>query len=117
MAQKTERSAEGQQNAGNESQGQMQNARRTSNDTRMAQRSAPSLMSPFALLDRLFNDELTSLFRQPDRDGGFDRQRGDGRTQPAWVPKIDVVQRGHDLVVRADLPGIDPDDIEVEIGD
>jgi HSP20 family protein len=117
MAQKSERSGEGQQDAGNESRGQMQNARRTSNDTRMAQRSAPSLMSPFALLDRLINDELTSLFRQPDRDGGLDRQRGDGRTLRAWVPKIDVVQRGHDLVVRADLPGVDPDDIEVEIGD
>ena len=63
-------------------------------------RRTPFLMSPFALLQQFFNDEL--LGNAPAR---------------AWTPKIDVVQRGNELVIRADLPGVNPDDVVVEIGD
>ena len=35
----------------------------------------------------------------------------------AWAPRVDVVQRGNELVVRADLPGMRPDDVTVEISD
>ena len=33
----------------------------------------------------------------------------------AWAPDIDVFQRGNDLVVRADLPGLKKDDIKVDV--
>ncbi len=34
-----------------------------------------------------------------------------------WVPQIDVIRRSHELVVRADLPGIKPDELEVSVDD
>src|SRR5918998_790198 len=35
-----------------------------------------------------------------------------------WIPAIDVVTRGDDLVVRLDMPGIDPDkDLEITAED
>jgi len=34
-----------------------------------------------------------------------------------WVPQIEVFQRGNELVVRADLPGMNKEDIQVEIDD
>ena len=37
--------------------------------------------------------------------------------QAAWSPQIDVFQRGNDLVVRADLPGIKKEDVRVDISD
>ena len=46
----------------------------------------------------------------------FDRMLGelaDGR-DPAWTPAIDVVRENGNLVVRADIPGIKPEDVTVE---
>jgi len=34
-----------------------------------------------------------------------------------WAPAIDVFQRGNDLVIRADVPGLSKDDITVDIAD
>jgi HSP20 family molecular chaperone IbpA len=46
---------------------------------------------------------------------------GLGRDFPAfeqrWMPQIDVLRRGDDLVVRADLPGMKKDDISVDVTD
>lgn len=36
----------------------------------------------------------------------------------SWVPPVDVFHRGEDLVVRAELPGIDPEnDVEISLQD
>jgi HSP20 family protein len=34
-----------------------------------------------------------------------------------WTPAIDVFQRGNDLVVRADVPGLSKDDVTVDVAD
>jgi HSP20 family protein len=34
-----------------------------------------------------------------------------------WAPPMDVFQRGNDLVIRADVPGLTKDDITVDIAD
>jgi len=84
--------------------------------------------SPFALMrrfsedvDRMFSafgfgsfGNFGSMNRQLDRTG---RNRG-GSTlwgQSAVSPTVNVFTRGDDLVVSADLPGIKPDDINVDI--
>jgi HSP20 family protein len=42
--------------------------------------------------------------------------RGDGDGDSAWVPSIDVFTRNEDLVVRAELPGIDPErDVDISV--
>ena len=35
----------------------------------------------------------------------------------AWMPKIDVKSKGDDIVVRAEVPGIDPADVDIEVTD
>jgi HSP20 family protein len=37
--------------------------------------------------------------------------------QPAWSPQVETFRRGDQLVVRADLPGLQKDDLKVEIDD
>lgn len=34
-----------------------------------------------------------------------------------WMPRIDVFDRDKDLVVRVEVPGVNPDDIEVTVED
>ena len=51
--------------------------------------------------------------------GGFDRLFG-GLAYPherVWTPPIDVVRENGNLVVRADLPGIKPEEVKIEIED
>ena len=40
----------------------------------------------------------------------------DGRER-AWTPAIDVVRENGHLVVRADIPGIKPEEVEIEVED
>jgi HSP20 family protein len=54
----------------------------------------------------------TSLGPSWPRDFGMTRQ---GSTM--WAPQIEVEERGNQLVVRADLPGLKKDDVKVEVND
>jgi HSP20 family protein len=62
--------------------------------------------------------ELDSL--QGDMNRLFDRFF-DGRTTNGaarrWIPSMDLVETEHDLVLRADLPGMTEDDVEIEVKD
>jgi len=40
-----------------------------------------------------------------------------GQEGVAWMPKVDVKRVGDDIVVRAELPGIDPADVDIEVTD
>ena len=92
--------------------------RQARSENRLARREAPLLMSPFVLLQRFFSDNLTSFFDDLTGRGASSAapRAGDGGAI-AWMPRIDVLQRGNEFVVRADLPGMNPDDISVEISD
>jgi HSP20 family protein len=74
----------------------------------------PFGFGPFSLLQRMFNDmeRLTDLV-----SGGQQMSSGGGRqgALALWTPRIDVVRRDDRLVVRADLPGISPDEVSVEL--
>lgn len=58
---------------------------------------------------------------QRDMDRIFSRMgTSEGGSQPAsvaWMPKIDVKAKGDDIVVRAELPGINPEDVDIEVTD
>ncbi len=60
--------------------------------------------------------ELTSLRDEMNRM--FGRSLGDG-TRPAgtWSPPIDVFDTADAIVLKAELPGLTPDDVEVEVDD
>lgn len=65
---------------------------------------------PFGEMVRMQRD-LDRIFSRM----GSGEARDEGGSQVAWMPKIDVKSKGEDLVVRAELPGIDPEDVEIEV--
>jgi HSP20 family protein len=101
-----------QQGEQNRPGGQQQGIAQTGRESRLG-RGIPSIfMNPFALLGRLA-EEMTDVFAEAGTERGL-------RSQSAaalWSPDIDVFQRGNELVVRADLPGVNPDDVTVEVSD
>ena len=42
--------------------------------------------------------------------------KGDGE-RVQWMPTVDVMRKGDDLVVRAELPGVKPEDIDLSVTD
>lgn len=47
------------------------------------------------------------------RLGAFER----GEDRGAWVPAIDVKRSGDDIVVHAEVPGVRPEDVTIELTD
>jgi HSP20 family protein len=92
---------------------------RSRQDSRIARRDAFTFMSPFGLLQRFFRDDVADLLDAfGSRRAGMPSQSvATTNDLLSWSPKIDVVQRGNELIIRADLPGVNPDDVVVEIGD
>jgi HSP20 family protein len=45
--------------------------------------------------------------------GEFGESANSGQTQAAWIPSVDIHQESDKFVVRADLPGVEPKDIDV----
>ena len=85
--------------------------------------------SPFGLMrrmaedmDRIFEDfgfAGPGLAMAPLLSSGLEHGMGGmtrGRSN-AWTPSLETFRRGDDLVVRADLPGLRKEDVDVEIDD
>ena len=62
--------------------------------------------------------ELETLHTDVNRvfDTFFGGRLGNGAT-PRWVPAMDLLEADDHLVLRADLPGLDTDDVKIEIND
>ena len=62
---------------------------------------------------------MGGLQHQPGRQGSTALGRGAGGGGSArssvWAPQIELFQRGDQIVVRADLPGLNKDDVDVEV--
>lgn len=85
--------------------------------------SGSGLTSPFSLVSRMAED-MDRLFEdfalgRGISSGLFDRDFGNGsRTlQSAWTPQLETFRRGDEIVVRADLPGLKKEDINVDVED
>jgi HSP20 family protein len=65
--------------------------------------------------------ELDSLQGEMNRlfDGFFGTGAGtrNGASLRRWIPAMDLVEAGDELVLRADLPGMSEDDVAIEIKD
>lgn len=68
-------------------------------------------MSPFAVMRRL-SDEMDRLFG--DYETPQTTSTDTGRT---WAPALEVKQKGDNFVVSAALPGIEPNEVNVEVND
>ncbi|MEW6735233.1 MAG: Hsp20/alpha crystallin family protein [Acidobacteriota bacterium] len=85
------------------------------------ERSGFETFSPFNMLQR-FREEVDRMFDDlflPEIGRTRRSLARPGRTDllTDWVPAIEVVERDKNLIVRADLPGINPDDIKIEVDD
>ena len=63
--------------------------------------------------------ELDSLQSDMNRlfDRFFDSGRGNGSAVRRWIPAMDLVESEEDIVLRADLPGMTEEDVEIETKD
>jgi HSP20 family protein len=89
---------------------------------------ASAFMSdPFAFAQAMSSemDRLFDTFGGASQSGrnvmssgaGRSLQQQGSRGQSYWTPPMEVFQRGNDMVVRADLPGISPDDVQIDVED
>ena len=74
--------------------------------------------TPFTLMRR-FSEEMDRMFENFGWGQGWltpalDRS---GLPQGSWAPRVEMFERGNQLVVRADLPGMTKDDVTVEFND
>ncbi len=74
----------------------------------------PTLWDPFSgvlslreAIDRLFDESFWSPF------GLLERGRGRGLSN--FMPRVDISETDNEIKVRADMPGIDPDKINIEV--
>ncbi|HZI42163.1 MAG TPA: Hsp20/alpha crystallin family protein [Gemmatimonadaceae bacterium] len=82
--------------------------------------------SPFSVMRRMMEDMdwLFSGFSASQQPEGQQSQlRGGGErglqslTRGLWAPQVEVFERGKNMVVRAELPGLTRDDVDVEVED
>lgn len=70
---------------------------------------------PFRTLQRMA-DEMDRMFD----DFGFGRRGSLGRREfgtQGWTPDVEVFQKNNELIIRADLPGLKRDEVNVEVTD
>lgn len=68
---------------------------------------ATTKFDPFALVGTTLFKDLNRLFDVSTPDPGIAIER--------WTPRVDVAELDDSFVVRAELPGIDPESIDVVI--
>jgi HSP20 family protein len=64
--------------------------------------------------------ELFDHFAEMQRMREYARHPGDAGSEPrghevAWVPTTDIFAHGDDLVIRCELAGVEPDDVELSL--
>ncbi len=105
------------------SQGETQRGLTRAQEGRGIRRWDPAIASPFEFMDRMA-DEMDRWFDRMTRSMGFARP-GSFSREPfgsharggMWFPRIEAFQKGDRFVVRADLPGVKKEDLEVNLTD
>lgn len=80
------------------------------------QKPAPArALSPFEEMDRMFDHFLRRGWMRPWR---FEWPSFPEMALPEMkVPKVDVVDRENEIVVKAEVPGVDKKDIDISVGE
>jgi HSP20 family protein len=83
--------------------------------------NSPNLSSLFSLSPRdFFTTNPFELMRRfaSEMDRSFGSWQGQGSSQAAlWSPRVEVFERSGNMIVRAELPGLDKDDVKIELSD
>ena len=75
-------------------------------DIRM--RTTISRFEPFRGVSSL-QDQINRLFNE-----SFDRSSGEANLT-SWAPPVDIYETGQELVVKADLPDVKPEDLDIRV--
>jgi hypothetical protein len=81
--------------------------------------TAPRRWDPFDMFETL-QEEMDRFWRRPSPfwagavPSFFRRGGGQGM---AWAPRMDVYEKDNNLIVKADLPGLKNEDVQVELDD
>src|SRR5215475_304965 len=59
--------------------------------------------------DTTLHDQFNRLFNDV-----FER-KGEETSLTAWAPAVDIFETEHELVVKADLPDVDPKDLDIRV--
>ena len=73
-------------------------------------------LSPFSFVGRVM-EEMDRLAGDFGFGRGLLATVDRNLTGGAWSPQVEIFERNGDLVLRADLPGLDRDDVKVELAD
>jgi HSP20 family protein len=57
-------------------------------------------------MNRMFSDVLSNLGQRPAR-------QLEGMTE--WAPAVDATTKNGDLIIRAELPGVSPEDVDISL--
>lgn len=79
------------------------------------QTSAPSL-SPFSFVGRVM-EEMDRLAEDFGFGRGLLATVDHNLPRSAWAPQVEMFERNGELVLRADLPGLSKDEVNVELAD
>jgi HSP20 family protein len=71
-------------------------------------RASISRFEPFRGVST-FQDQINRLFNQ-----AFERSSEDANLTP-WAPSVDIYETEHELVVKADLPEVKPEELDIRV--
>jgi HSP20 family protein len=74
----------------------------------ISMRAALTHFHPFRGVSTL-QDQINRLF-----DGTFDRSPEEGNLT-TWAPAVDIFETEHNLVVKADLPDVKPEELDIRV--
>ncbi len=85
------------------------------NDSKQLQSTSPRQpsLAHFDEFEQWFDDFFPRGFMRPFRRGFPDFESAFG----GKMPKVDVIDRENEIVVRAELPGVDKEDLDVSLSD
>lgn len=83
--------------------------------TELAKSERPKYLAPFEEMERWFEDVFRSPFSLLSRKAWPEtRELAEFET---LSPKVDIFEEGNEVVMRADMPGIEKKDIDITIDD
>src|SRR5712691_7870722 len=85
-------------------------------ETRRGNTPSPLGISPFSVMKR-FGEEMDRLFGDFGLDRNWIPPALMGEAGRTWAPQVEIFERDGELVVRADLPGLKKENVNVELTD
>jgi HSP20 family protein len=87
------------------------NAPTSTAKTGAVQKASSRMMRPYEDMDRLFDDFFPRGWLRPLRE----RMAELSLPWEGKMPKVDVVDRDNEVVVRAEVPGVNKEDLEISV--